>query len=425
MKNKNKGKHIKVKHGGGNKPQRQREGSIYDTSASLGPKAFRRAVNKIVRSEVRPILKAYHNQINELQGRAAYDVQKEANLGRQATNNIGNYFDQLAQQEAANLQAQKASSASTGAAVAGANKEALAGIQAAAAAAQKGAGSYSGQDIAARDRLAQMIATQEGAAQREGQADKTMAAETAAGREAMLRALAGSSRMRGQETIGDVNRQVQGNIGKIREGYGEAINKAQQGRNEILEKRPGLFWEALTGLRDKEQNYQLSKAALGIKKFEAKTERQGNKSGTSYAKITARNNLKLTREKHKLRMEEMAKLGATEAERRAEEHRFREKELHWQKIIANSGGGGKNGAGGYQPFGKTYSYLRGGSQHPKQLAKQIYQNKGDRKKAYDKLRRYGASDKVAKNAIKKLIKQYVTGKALRVAKDPNGARLGR
>lgn len=402
------GKTLKVKRqGGGGGGRRVGSESLYDVSQPLGERGLHRAVNQAVRSQTRPAFRAYARQLGELEKSEGRNLGKASLLGQQATRNIGSYYKDLAAQEAQTLAEQQAAGGRLTGEVAGNAKQALAAIQAAGNASQEGIGAYQGQDIAARDRLQQMIAEQGAYAAREGAAEGNRATGQVGAREALLRGMAGSANIHGGEQVGEANRAIRNQMNQIREQYGENLGKITNAKKELIESLPELKEKALFGLRKEDQNYYLSQGALGVKRFEAGTKRKELKKGINYATVAARENLKLAKLKARERMEYLEQSGATYGELAAEKAKLSEGIIRLQKqLYKNKGGGGSSGAEGYQPFGKTYSYLRSATNNPKKLAEELYSHQGKRKYAYDKLRRYGATDKVARNAIKKLINQY-------------------
>jgi hypothetical protein len=400
--NPNKGKKGNSK----NKPKTQ-SGPKYDEKANLykphellGEKALRRTVGQEVQRQIRPALRQTNRTIGELNKYQNRDVTREALLGRQAAQNTTTYYQQLAQQETALLANQQGQNAQLTGQVAGAVNNAQAQIGQAGVEASKGIGAYEGQNIGSRERLAQMIAEQGAQAAREGAAINAQAQGQGSSQQALLAALSGSNAMHGGEQLAEQGREVGKRIGDIRNTYGENIGKLNADKRELLKSIPELRAKALNELRESERNFYLSKGALGLEKKKFSAEASGKSGGIGYSNVNTKNQLKVLKLKKKNRMAELDRLGATEEQRNAEDHRFREKELEWQEKM--SSGKDSGGAGGWQPFDKVYSYLRGSPVKPETLLK----SKQARQAAYDKLRANGASDKNARKAIKKYIKKY-------------------
>jgi hypothetical protein len=395
--------------------------SIYEPNRPLTKDALRNAVKQAVNMQLNPTLRMQTNASNELIKQRELDFRNIGRQGAQATGNIGAYYQDLAAKEAARLAAQSTTGAATTGAVAQAGVDTQGAIAAAGDAAQTGIGAYEGQSIAARDRLAAMIAEQQAGAAQNSNALNTQAQGQAAGFQNFLSGLGAAAGMRGGEQMADIGRQVQNRFTDTRNEYGQELGKIRADKLELIMQRPELASRALMELRDKEQTNFLSRQALGLKKQEAKQAGKQDRSSIEYAKVNARELIKLKNVEHQQRLEELAAAGASNAELAGI------KAQHSKEIIAlqqkgygKSGGGDSSQSGGWQPFSKTFSYLRGSPVKPKTLAT----SKKARKAAYDKLRTYGASDKVARKAIKKYIGQH-NRKYIKAARDPNGKSLGR
>jgi hypothetical protein len=375
--------------------------SVFEPNRPLTKDSLRNAVKQAVNFQLNPTMRMQNRAMQELTKQRELELRGQSRLGVQATNNIGTYYKDLASKEATRLAEQKAAGAAHTGAVAQAGVDALGAIQGAGNAAQTGIGAYEGQGIAARDRLAAMIAEQQAGAAQNANALNAQAQGQAAGFQNFLTGLSAASGMRGGEQISDVQRQVQNRFTDTRNEYGQELGKIRADKLELIMQRPELANKVLMELRDKEQTNSLSRAALGIKKKEASTK---DRSGVEYAKVNARELMRVKKLEHRQRLQELSAAGASNQEL-AEIKAQQSKEIIELQQQGYGGGGGKgggSGAGGWQPFSKTFSYLRGSPVKPKTLAT----SKKARKAAYDKLRTYGASDKVARKAIKKYIKQY-------------------
>lgn len=387
--------------------------SIYEPTKPLTKEALRNAVRQAVNFQLNPTLRMQDRASQELIKQRELDLSNIGTQGAQATNNIGAYYKDLASKEAARLAEQKASGAAQTGAVAQAGVDTQAAIAGAGNAAQSGIGAYEGQSIGARDRLAQMIAQQQAGAAQNSNALNAQAQGQASGFQNFLTGLSAASGMRGGEQLSDIGRQVQNRLTETRNEYGKELGKIRNDKLELLMQRPELANKVLMEMRDKEQTNALSRAALGIKKEEASKE---DRSGIEYAKVNARELIKVKKLEQQQRLQELAAAGASNAELAGIKAQYSKEIIELQQKGYGKGKG-NSGAGGYQPFGKTFSYLRNSPVKPKTLAT----SKKARKAAYDKLRVYGASDKIARQAIKKYIKQWNR----RLSKDPNGPSLGR
>lgn len=378
---------------------------LYEPNASLEGKDLKRFVRQNVQRQIRPTLREANRGLRELDNERRTQVQREALLGRQATQNVGNYYDQLAQQEAALLQAQKSSGAALLSSVGASNAAAVSGVAEAGKAAQEGLGSYSGADISSRDRLAQMIAEQGAATAQQGQALQGAAAGQANDWSALLAATSASGQMQGTQQLGDLNRTIQSRISELDNNAIQQANKVRGAKYELIKSRPELMAKTLAEARKEQSDLQLSKAALGIKKNEAKLKYKESKAGVNYAKIKGRQELRLLKEKQKIRLQEIQAQGASYQELNAQKAQQNKEYLELQKKVYGNKG---NNSEGWQSFKRTMSYLRSSPVHPSELA----ESKQKRRQAYDKLVRYGASPETAK----KVIKQYVHGYKQRRAK---------
>jgi hypothetical protein len=383
------------KKGGGlskNVKRATKGASVYDPSQILRDKDLQRAVRGLIRLQTRPAIREASRQIGQLKRSQSREVRQANALGTQASSNVESYYNRLAGQGRNALASSQAAGARLTSSVAGQGEDTQEAIGAAGAAAQSAIGPYPGQAISARDQLAQMIAAQQGYAAREQAALNAQAQGQSAGFQGMQTGINAANQMTGARATSDINRQVQNNIADIRQGYRGDISQLRGVRSDMLAQRPDIASKTLGELRESERNYLLSLGALKLDAAQLQ-------SGTNYSNVSTKNYMKLNKQKAKLERERIRLQNKANHSLLNAKDRDR---LKYLKRASKAYGKDEKSSDGWRSKGATFSYLRGSPVRRKTLAS----SKKARKAAYDKLRVYGASDEVARWAIKRYVRQY-------------------
>lgn len=422
--NRNKGNKNKGNKGNQNKQQKSSPPAAHGAYAPKeileGPH-LRKAVQQIVNFQTRPGIRQANRAIAESEKEREKDIGREKNLGQQAGVNIADYYHKLAADETEKLLGIEKANEAAKAGVAESGRETLAGIAAAGKEGTEGIGAYEGQDISSRDRLAQMIAQYGATAANQNNALNAEANEKGQAWSGLMGMEGLAGQQRGGQILGDTRRQVLGQIGSLKREYGSDISKLKGAKLELLLQRPELAAKALSELTERERNYILSKATLGLEKKKLGSEEKGKTGGVAYSNVNTANLIKLKKLEQRQRLQELAASGASYEQLQAQKAQDSKEIIELQQSGYGKGGSGGSKAGGYLPFGKVFSILRGSPISGKDLF-EGYMHEGKkspakqvRKQAYDKLRASGATDKTAKKAIKKLINQYRKQKNLQAA----------
>lgn len=377
--------------------------SAYDPSQVLKNKDLQRAVRSLVRLETRPAIREYSRAIGQLKQSQNRDIQKAQLLGKQATGNIRSYYNQLGNQNVDALRGQQAAGARLTGAVSQQGVDTQQAIGSAGEAAQARTAQYQpDQNISARDQLAQLVAMQQGAAAREQAALNAQAQGQATGFEQLQRGLGQANQLTGAARVFDTQQSVLNQQSDIRDKYGQELMNLRGKRSDIIAQRPDLAAKAFSDLRESERNFLLSRAAIGEKKFEALLGAQQQSNTIGGYKQLAAQKAKNSREIIKLQARVNKGLATQKQKQRLQYLKAQ------QRAYGKGSGGGSKQSGGYQPLGKTFSYVMNSPVTPKMLVKGTdnLSSKQVRRKMYFKLRNYGASDKVARKAINKAIRLY-------------------
>lgn len=431
------GKTAKVK-GPGKQVETKTYKGLYEPGEILRGPDLKRAVFQTVNAQINPALRDIRSNIRSLGKERDFEVGRERRLGEQALGNTKQYYDSLAQHERNLLASRSGAEAALQTTLAGIGADTQTALSGAGSAVTAGLGENTGgQEIGSRERLAQMMAEQIGNAARENATTRGLAAGQGTAAQNLIAELGVTGQIRGAELTSKGQGEVRNAMQRIRNEYAKEIGKQRQSRNELIEKRPELMNSALMQFREGERNQEATDAALGIERAELRQKGKESGEGIRYAKVNAREQLKVLQQKQKNRLEEMQEQGASYAQLNAEKSQQNKEYLELQAQLtrenneakqagslnylnrATQAYGGKEGKGkeGYREFGNVFSYLRSSGVPRKILAT----DKKARRAAYDKLRKYGASDADAKKAIKRYIKQYKRFGT----KDPNNKSLGR
>jgi hypothetical protein len=416
----------------------------FNPSATLEGKDLKRSIQEQIKASIAPVLKNLGQQTTQLGREENTALSGEAARGQSLTAGVGNYYEKLAAEEAARIAAQQSSNNVSVAQVQAAANAAAQGVSGGNASILAGAETANPQGGASKEALLKTMAEQQGNIGAQGQALVGATASQGQNWSGLLNALAGSAQMRGGEEVGQIGSETSSNLNRIGNEFGKQRAELGNAKKEIIEKRPSLFNELLEKAIERERNYGLSRATLGLEKEKVGNEVKTAGEGVKYAEVSAKEQLKTKLSEIKAeegkRARELSEIGASEAEKLKATQSFREKEIAAQnefqsnknafreKELENPAVTGKGGKGnkpyeGYQTLPKSVSYLRGLlNEEPvhlvqgtgKKSAKQV------RKAAYDKLVNFGASPQVAKAAIKKLVQQHKTAEKNKVKKVAKG-----
>lgn len=409
---------------------------IYEPGEILRGPALRRAVTSSVNSQVNPVLRSLHNQVQNLQKERNYEEERQQQLGNQAAFNTKSYYDSLAQKEAQILKQREGVGTALSGLVSQAGKDTQTAIAGAGAAAQGSIGANSsGQDIGARDRLTQMIAEAGINAGKENQILQGQTATTSNAGSNLLAEMASVAQMRGGEQLKEQQGYVRNAKEKIRNAYASQIGKSRNAQLELLQQKPELFRKVLSELRGTEREQENARAALGIERAGLGVKREANrakaaesKAGVTYANVSAKNNLELAKIKHEYRMEELEEQGASSAQKQAEKEAWRKEEIKLLEGagLAGGGKGGGKGKEGWKEYSGAKAYFDSLNIPGKALAKGfkdpktgVYKSgKAIRTDIYAKLRNNGVSDAYAKKIIRDAIKHWkrATGRSYNTSK---------
>lgn len=394
------------------RPQSQSTGGgLYDTTQLLSKKALRNAVRSLVNQEIRPSMREAGRQIGQIQAERDRQIEQAQLLQQQATRNMGNYYARLASAGQQALTQDQATGQALTSAVGAQGAQTQQAITQAGQTATAGIGPYPGQEISARDQLAQLVAQQTGGAAREQAALNAQAQAQSAGFTQLQSGINQANQMTGAAQRADIINRSQTQIGDIRSQTGQDISKLRGTQADLLAQRPDLMSKAALDLRQSEQNYLLSLGALKLDRKKLASEVAGKTGGIAYSNVSTKNYMKLNKQKAKLERERIRLQNKANHSLLTQKQQDR---LDYLNKAAKSYGGNKGSgskAGGYQPRGKVFSYLRGKVQGRTLVqgisAKGQHRTaKQARTAAYDMLRAFGATDKDARWAIKRLIKHY-------------------
>lgn len=399
------------------KEQPKRLEPLFEPNHALSGKDLKQGARELLQREIRPTLKQANRQLNYLgiQEKAALD--RASGAGQQGSANISSYYDNLAKQETAFLNAQNGSQAQLQQFLQGNAAQTQQGIAAAGGAVSKNL-SPTDQPIGANARLSEQQMEYAGQAAKAAQAQNANAATQAKQYSQYASELAGSAGMRGGEQLGAYNKQIANRLAEIGNEYGENRNKVLNTKAELLEQRPELYHKALEALRKESRETYQGNRVLGIKE-------EANKAGTNYAKVNGQEEIRRLHAEEAKRAREIKETGGSNKELAELKHQFRLEELAIEEGMYGSGGGGGKGGGAssaeWGEWGsKAMSWLRSAEFHPKQLTggysftkegtEKNFSAKQVRKKAYDSLVNRNVPPAVAKEAVKRFTKKGITKK---------------
>lgn len=326
---------------------------LYEPNHPLAGKDLKQAAWELVKRQVRPTLKAANRELGQLnaQEKAVLDrTGQQAALGNAS---IKSYYDQLAAQETAFLNAQQGSQGAFQQFLSQNAQQTQDGLKQALSAAQGTfADSPTTQPIASQNRLTEMGQEYQDQAALNSQTQNKVAAENSKAFTDYSASMAGAAGARGGENLSAYNRQIANRISDIGEEFSQPRNKILGAKADLISGRPELFKSALEGLRrESRETYQANKA-LGIKEDEIT---QGTKSDNRDFK----QKLQILKREETKRMAELDRLEASETKKAAEQQRFREKEMEWQdQYAANKNKGKGNEPGAWRTFPEANRYFQ-------------------------------------------------------------------
>lgn len=409
----------------------------FNPNALLEGKNLKRAIQEQVKMAIAPTLRNIGLQGQELGKQEGTALQAEAARGNQLVSNIGNYYENLAAEEAQRIAAQQGASQVSVGQVQSAAQQAAEALQGANQGILAGSQTANPEGGASKEALAKALAENQTNIGSQGQALVANAAGSGQNWNGLLTAMAGSAGMRGGEQVARQGEETSSNLNRIGNEFGKRRTELSNAKLELLKERPELFKKLYNEAIERERNYGLSRATLGLEKEKVGNEVATAGNGIKYAEVNAQEQLKTKlaeiKAEERKRSQELASIGASEKEKRqaqenfrreeiqaqnefqANKNAFREKELENPAVTGKGNNGKKSNYEGYQSLPKTVSYLRNLlNEEPVHLVNGIpSENKSAkqvRKAAYDKLVNFGASPQVAKAAIKKLIRQHKSSK---------------
>lgn len=428
----------------GNAPKKTGSEPLYEPNRALAGKDLKSAAWELVKGETKPYLKSINENLGQLGTLEKAALGRISAAGGAGAANITSYYDQLAQQETAFLNAQQGSqsalqsflgqnAAQTQAALGDAQTAAQGSLQAA------------DQPIASQARLAQMGAEYKDQAASNSQVQNAAAASDKNAQTQYAGALAQSGALRGGEELGGYSRAIANRLGETQNEFGTSRSELLGKKLEVVSSKPEMFHKALEALRKESRETYQGNKVLGIKEDEAQTEKEKANPNSKLNVAKFRMELRKLKAEENKRLKEIAVLGGSETEKREEENTFREKELGIQSAEAeakrnfrnseiergvgapSTEKGGTGGKGYWRGRGEASNYLQSLGVSPKELltgatnGEQHLSAKQIRHKVEVKLKANGISPKLAKQVINK----YVTNYAKKAGKDPNNSSLGR
>lgn len=399
---------------------------LYQPSAQLKGKALRKAVKQLVNVQTRPEIKAGRRQYRTLSRMYEDQAGAQEAQANQATRNISGFYKSMAAKEAHNAAYQQALSGRLRSATDAGNAQAMQGIgEGAGAAVGALAGAEANLDnvpISAKEKLAMQVATQASQAGREGAALSAQAAGQGAGLQAFQQQMASAAQMQGGQALQDVAARRQNNLlelqGEFIPGMVEAKSRVADARSQ----KGALKAQTIMEMIDRERDYGLSKAALGLDKKALQGELSG-KTGPAAEGKESRKTIRLQNKNNRrlkqldARIEAARQAGATADAERLTRLKAR-LARRYQKGVGKAGGGAKPGSGEFKDAVRTgvADYRSVASEHkewsPERVLDEIVSS-GD------------YSREMIKSIKKKLGLTKTKTNWKKIHKDPNKDSLGR
>lgn len=237
------------------------------TDQLLSGKDLTRAARALSVLETRPQVRGYSLLAKQLHKERETEAQGLGKLGSQLQGGVSSVYKDIAASEAQALATQQALASGlnqTSGGIAQQGQQDLTAMQntqtqgVADALAARGAPGGGG----AQQELAAAVAAQKASQSANSQASQQFAAQQGASYGNLASVMAGATQQQGGSAVGGIGQTVLGRISKSNREYGQGIQEARSKLGEAKANQGASFVKNLLGLRDKEQQYSLGRAAV-------------------------------------------------------------------------------------------------------------------------------------------------------------------
>ncbi len=250
--------------------QKQAKLDLYDPRTSLTGDDLKKFVKSEVRQQTRPQISANKRTVKSLKQLLSSQTGQLKDFDKQASRNIGSYYDDLAQSDKQATAISEALGARLTGELASQGGQTAQTIQSGADASTAALAADStlrgDPNSPARSELQQIIAMQQGNAATESQALQGKGAAQSNTWTNLMQGLGQANQMRGAASLADIHQGTKESISDLQNQYAPDIREALGQIRDTRKSKGDLRNQLLQQLRGDERQYLLSKGALGVDK---------------------------------------------------------------------------------------------------------------------------------------------------------------